>query len=251
MGFIKDFIRSEWSEVRGDLKYDLYKWGTITVGGSMVALGAWLVHKISWFPDWVPYLAAFILTMFAFMWSSKRLSRPTQAYTQSPSTAQNVPGAIVAPPPTPVNFDAATFFRQAYTGPLTAEAEKNFGLAADQNQPNDRAGFLLRIMGIGLVAWMHDLTWFAIYKSQLLMLVELNRRGGLMPLNDAKPYYDQGVADFPQIYANYSFEQWIEFIKSQQLLLQHPSNMLEITVRGKDFLKYLTHWGRYPEGRRG
>lgn len=27
------------------------------------------------------------------------------------------------------------------------------------------------------------------------------------------------------------------------LLVEHPSQMLEITHRGKDFLKYLTHWG--------
>jgi hypothetical protein len=250
MGFVKDFIKSEWSEVKGDLKYDLYKWGTITVGGAMVALGAYLTHKISWFPDWVPYLVAFILTMFAFMWSSKRLSRSTQTK-QPPTTVQNVPGALVAPPPASVNFDAAAFFRQAYTSALTDEAEKNFRLAAQQHQPNEREGFLLRIMGIGTVAWVHDITWSTVFKSQLLMLLEMNRRGGLIPLADAKPYYDQAVIDFPQIYANYAFEQWIAYLKGETLIIHHASNMLEITVKGKDFLKYLTHWGRYPEARRG
>ena len=72
-----------------------------------------------------------------------------------------------------------------------------------------------------------------------------------MPLNDAKPYYDKAVTDFPKIYSNYSYNQWVSFMKQEQLLIQHPDDRLEITVRGKDFLKYLTHWGRDLESRTG
>ena len=36
---------------------------------------------------------------------------------------------------------------------------------------------------------------------------------------------------------------------SQVLLVVHPSNMVEITLRGKDFLKYLLHYGREPDQR--
>ncbi len=115
----------------------------------------------------------------------------------------------------------------------------------------DHAGFLARFIGVGLISYLHDITWAYIFKSQLLMMLELNRRGGFLPLNDAKPYYDKAVADYPKLYANYSFNGWISFIKEHQLIIQHPTDMLEITVRGKDFLKYLTHWGRYPDVRQG
>jgi len=83
------------------------------------------------------------------------------------------------------------------------------------------------------------------------MLMELNRRNGIMPVSDARPFYEQGVKDFPDMYLNYTFDQWLEFLKQNDLLIRHPSDILEITIRGKDFLKYLTHWGCYPDARRG
>lgn len=83
------------------------------------------------------------------------------------------------------------------------------------------------------------------------MLLDMNGKNGWIALSDAKNYYDKAAVEYPAIYSQYSFEQWTAFMKGQQLILQHPSNMLEITVRGKDFLKYLTHWGRYAEARRG
>jgi hypothetical protein len=72
-----------------------------------------------------------------------------------------------------------------------------------------------------------------------------------MPVLDTKPYYDEAARDYPQIYANYSFDQWLGFVQEQQLVIRHPSDMLEITHKGKDFLKYSIHWGRYPEARKG
>ncbi len=106
------------------------------------------------------------------------------------------------------------------------------------------------MIGIGLVGYLHDMTWVYIYKSQLLMLLELNRRNGWLPLADVKRYYDKAAAEHSTAYSDYSFEQWLEFMKSHELVIRHPSDMFEITIRGKDFLKYLTHWGRYADDRR-
>lgn len=200
-------------------------------------------------PVWITPIWLFAAAGVTYGMTRVKFSRKTEQPTLT--SDQSVASSAIAPPPPPASFDAAQFFRTAYTSALTAEAEKNMRLAAQQNQPQDREGFYAKIVGIGLVAYLHDMTWWWIFKSQLLMLLELNKRAGLMPLHDAKPYYDKAVVDFPAVYCNYSFEQWIAYLISQQLILQHPSNILEITVRGKDFLKYLTHWGRYPEGRQG
>jgi hypothetical protein len=62
-------------------------------------------------------------------------------------------------------------------------------------------------------------------------------------------FYDQVAQRFPERYANYSFESWVDFLKSNILIVVHPSQMIDITVRGRDFLKYLTHWGRYHDQR--
>ena len=102
-----------------------------------------------------------------------------------------------------------------------------------------------------MISYLHDITWAYIFKSQIMMLTELNRRNGMMPLADAEPYYDNAAIACPQVYAQYSFHQWLNFIVAQQLVLRHPSDMLEITMRGRDFLKYLTHWGRVVDERWG
>jgi hypothetical protein len=57
-------------------------------------------------------------------------------------------------------------------------------------------------------------------------------------------YYDKAAVDYPNLYPKYSFEQWLNYLMSEQLLIRHPSDMLEITHKGRDFLKYLAHWGR-------
>jgi hypothetical protein len=141
-----------------------------------------------------------------------------------------------------ITFNAKEFFRIAYISPLTLEIETNVRTIAEQNQPGDTTGFLARFIGVGLVAVTYNMTWFSIFKSQLLMLAELNRHITL-PIAAAKVHYDKAAVDYPITYPKYSFDKWIEYMSGEQLLIRHPSDMLEITHRGRDFLKYLAHWG--------
>jgi hypothetical protein len=83
-----------------------------------------------------------------------------------------------------------------------------------------------------------------------LAILELNRKNGLLPIAEMQAFYDQAVRDYPDAYATYTFADWLGFLEGQSLLLKHPSNMIEITVKGKDFLKYLLHFGREPNQRR-
>jgi len=83
------------------------------------------------------------------------------------------------------------------------------------------------------VAYCHDAAWAYIFRSQLLMLMELNGRNGLIPLADARIYNDQAAAKYKVVYSKYSFAQWMAFVKFHQLLLHRPSDMLEITIREK------------------
>ena len=95
------------------------------------------------------------------------------------------------------------------------------------------------------------MTWSTIFKSQILALQESMSRSGWLPSNDAKSFYDKAVAEYRQIYRNYSFDQWLAYMQGEQLIIKHPSNMLEITHRGNDFLKYVAHWGRKIEAKAG
>lgn len=97
---------------------------------------------------------------------------------------------------------------------------------------------------------MHNTTWSSIYRSQLLLLTEMNHKAGIVPMQAARSFYDEAVKGFPQIYTNYAFEQWLGFLKGDQLIIEHPSSMLELTHKAKDFLKYVAHWGADINGKK-
>jgi hypothetical protein len=152
----------------------------------------------------------------------------------------------------PVDFDAAHYFKLAYHSLLTADVEKRIKIAASQAKAHyTMEEFYSKFIGVGLVSYFHDITWAYIWKSQFLMLAELNRQGGMMPISVAKSFYDQGAKDYPNNYLHYTFDQWITFMVTQGLVIRHPSEMLEITVRGRDFLSYSAHTSRNPDQRSG
>jgi hypothetical protein len=67
-----------------------------------------------------------------------------------------------------------------------------------------------------------------------------------------RTHYDQAAAAHPEEYkkSNTTLESWLGFLIGRQLVIRHPSDMIEITVGGKDFLKYLVHWGREADQRK-
>lgn len=141
-------------------------------------------------------------------------------------------------------FDPEKYFRVAHYSQLTNHTDSTFRAIAAKYPADQREGFYAKFIGVGLVAYLHDDTWAYIFRSQILMLIEMNSKGGFLSLAAAKTFYDAAVAGNPGLYASYTFNQWLDFMTSHQLCIRHPSDMLEITVRGRDFLKYLVHWGR-------
>jgi len=230
----------QYNDIKGNAKWALL----VVLWGSIVAGLKQILQQVPHFPGWGTLLILVAVSLAAFIW----LAKSQKAVSQQPIT-QTV--AIAPGQAGGANLDATLFFRTAYYSQLTDEVERNIRASAAHNQPNDREGFLAKFIGIGYVAYLHDITWAYIYKSQILVLTELNRRGGLMPVADAKAYFDKAETEYPQVYATYSFEGWLKFMLNDQLIIHHPSNMLEITIRGRDFLKYLTHWGRHAGKRSG
>lgn len=201
------------------------------------------------------YLPLLLLIIAGVSWIIGRF-KPSRD--EQPQIAQSIPPALLPGIPTlsalqgvspKITFNPQDWFKFAYYSPLTAEVESNIKVVAHRDFPSDPESFYAKFIGIGVVAYQHDETWWAIYKSQLQMLEELNSRPN-MPLSDAQKYYDQVVPQYPTLYPAYTFDQWMSFMRVQQLVVVHPSQMLEISHKGKDFLKYTSHWGRKFEGKR-
>lgn len=240
----------QWNDVKGNVKYGLLA----ALWWAVIELGKHLLRYIPNIPTWAIWAILLSLSLFMFAWlmrSMKHSVTQQQSQVIQPSSTV-VPGiptlsALLGQEPQ-ITFDAKKFFALAHYSPVTAEIEENIKTIAQQNSPNDKEAFYARFIGIGVVAYQHEVTWFTIYGSQLAALAELNSRG-LIPVADLKKHYDKGVVDFPKTYANYSFEQWMDYLQSRMLIARYPSQMVEISFNGKDFLKYLAHVGLNAYGK--
>ncbi|MGB6302664.1 MAG: hypothetical protein WBF45_02855, partial [Acidobacteriaceae bacterium] len=173
---------------------------TVTLGCVVIAalVEAWQQAAISVSPS-VPiprlqgawhYVPLSLLIIAGVVWLIGRRKKTGQSRSQTSEIVPGIPtiSALLGQNPS-ADFDARKFFALAHYSPVTAEVEKNIKIAAQQNSPNDKEAFYARFIGVGLVAYQHDSTWFTIYKSQLEALAELNTRG-LIPVADLKKHYD-------------------------------------------------------------
>lgn len=191
------------------------------------------------------YLPLILLSVAGIVWLVRGRGQErvkVRAY-QAPTQIPGIPtlSALLGQNPN-ISFDPKQFFARSYFSPLTAEVEQNIKTIAQRSSPQDREAFYARFIGVGVVAYQHDVTWFTIYRSQLEAMAELNSRG-MIPVADLKKHYDNAALACPSVYANYSFDQWLYYMESRMLIAKYPSQMVEISFNGKDCLKYLAHHG--------
>ncbi len=191
--------------------------------------------------DWATVIAWAVaagVLFFLIRWQEKHKT------TVQESAKQNTSPALL----NSSSFNATAHFATAYISTMHQQIETNVRAAAQLNSPNDHEAFYVKLIAVGLPSFTYEVTWAYIFRSQILALMEINRR--LLPIAEVKAFYDKAAVEYPDYYATYSFEQWMEFMKSHTLIIWHPSGMVEITVQGRDFLKFLTHHGRYPDDRK-
>jgi hypothetical protein len=193
------------------------------------------------------YVPLFLLIIAGIVWLATRRKKanPSQIQvSQPPEIVAGIPrlSSLLGQEPN-ITFDARKFFALAHYSPITAEVENNIKIAAQQNSPNDKEAFYARFIGVGLVAYQHDVSWLMIYGSQLAAMAELNSRG-LIPIGDLKKHYERAAVDYPKTYSDYSFDQWVGFMRDRTLIAIYPTQLIELSFNGKDFLKYLAHVGR-------
>ena len=171
-----------------------------------------------------------------------------KAEEKSSATTQNIKTTLSSLSPG-VDFKFDDYFRIAHVSQLTEQTSKDIKILAEQQHPNDTEETLARFIGIGFWGYMHEVTWPYIFRSQILSLTELNARGGRLPLAAIRAHFDKATIDFPETYKTYTFDQWINFMLTHSLFITHPGDIVEITVRGRDFLVFMAHWGWNPEMR--
>ena len=223
-----------WEDIRPQLKYDGLK---ALFGSPLIAIAYWLIQRARRMPfDWY-VVGAFVVLFIAFLLVSAKQRR---AIIQ-PSTA--IQGVDT---PVELNVSAVTEFYRVSKGPFLDELEAHFQrLAVYHKDQKEREQFLVRALAAGGVSYLHDTTWYTIFRSQLEALNELNSRSAML-LEELKRFYDAAAAEHAKYYKDYTFDNWVSYMNAQALVRQ-DGPIVQITVRGKDFLKYLIQTGRSPD----
>jgi hypothetical protein len=193
---------------------------------------------------WWHYAPACLLVIAGVSWL---IGRRSKSKGQDQASSSKVQGLVETSPVTsPIDVDR--FFRENYHSPLQMEVEGNVRKMIDSRPQAERDDFVVRFIANGIVSYLYDTTWWTIYRSQILALQALNKT--VLRQEEIKKYYNAAAAQSPSVYANYSFEQWMAYMKGQTLILEQPGNTVGITVRGRDFLKYMVHHSRSADDRK-
>jgi hypothetical protein len=129
-------------------------------------------------------------------------------------------------------------YYKAHNGPLMEEFEASVRKYLEKYKSgNERDSFVVRALATVIIVSFFETTWHIIFGSQILALERLNKE--MAKLEDLYPFYQNDLDKRPQ----YSFESWFGFLKSSVLVRQDGYNV-GITVRGKEFLKFLVNFGR-------
>jgi hypothetical protein len=140
-------------------------------------------------------------------------------------------------------LDIIDQFYKAHDGPLMEEFEAAIRKYVEKYKSGqEKDSFFVRSLATVIIVAFFDETWNVIFGSQILVLEHLNKT--MAKMEDLYPYYQKELDKRPQ----YSFESWFGFLKNSVLITQDGYN-IGITVRGKEFLKYLVNFGRTAKDR--
>jgi hypothetical protein len=109
------------------------------------------------------------------------------------------------------------------------------------NSGPDRERILIRLLAGLAVVQGFERTYTLIWGSQIFALQFLNSAGSVNS-DLLRPWYDQAAAREPDLYAVYSFDQWLGFLQVSLLVLR-AGDTVSISLEGREFLKYLLHQG--------
>jgi hypothetical protein len=251
-----NWLSRQYDDIRGNFKWFLL----LSLWALISHFTRKMLELIPHISTWIVWTIIVLLSLAAFVWvakwdkstQSQSSSQPpaplpttSQPPVQLPTTTPGVPTLSNLLGQTPqIPFDAKDFFKRAYYSPVTAELENNIKVIAHrESNPED---FYARFIGVGLPTFMYEIAWASMFKSQFLALSELNRQI-LLPSSEVKKFYDNAVSVCPKVYLEYPFEKWLAYLIFHQLVIKHPSEMVELTHKGRDFLKYLAHHGYNPD----
>jgi hypothetical protein len=103
--------------------------------------------------------------------------------------------------------------------------------------PGKKEAVLLRYLAQARLDRGHEYNYNRIFGSQIGFLKRLNEVPRIT-VDQARDFFKHYADQFPQVYSNYSFDAWLNFMTVNALAVRN-GNDLEISEIGRDFLIYI------------
>jgi hypothetical protein len=160
---------------------------------------------------------------------SPQTAAEQQKKLEDPPAAGPIPNN---PPPIPPQPSAAVAV-------MESEIEAGFKAA---NMPRElERSWLVRAVAVNRLARGHEANYRLITGSQLALLLQANTTAP-PTMADARQFYEQAKASFPEWYRAFPFETWLNWPVNADLLKANgvgQAQVFRITPVGQDFLHYL------------
>jgi len=141
------------------------------------------------------------------------------------------------------NVDKALGLYSDATIELFKNSVEDDSALGEIKEDGKRINHLIRYaMAIRIISFF-DHVYYSIFGSQIIILQQINFRG-VESKSSLKYFYDAAVAQFPKTYENYSYDNYLRFLTSIELIVIAEDERIRITYLGVDFLKYLTDNGK-------
>jgi hypothetical protein len=234
--YVAGFLKAQWRDIAGNVKF----WAISAVLAGLVTLFTLLTHGLTLWQQGGLIALFCVIAAWATVASILAI-KPSWKTPVQESSAKEQSSAASAIAQVPAQFDPDILIKTSYNSALLEETKNNLRLGFSAIPAEGREEYFINWMAHGVLNYVYDILWAQIYRSQLLMLQELNLN--VLPLDKAQAFYDTAKQQYPNEYANYSFDQWLGFMLKQTMLNQQGTQ-IGITERGRDFLKFIIHLGR-------
>jgi hypothetical protein len=227
-----DWLLRQWNDIKGN-----FKWAAlVALWWLVVTLVKRMLHYFPSLPEWTMTAIPLVLSLGLFVWLVTRRPRGSnQGQVQNAAPLMNV--TITAEN---IGFyvNRVDEFYQTYDNVMLRETEANILAIANTKPQAERERFFIRFIATGILNYVFDTIWFTIYASQIKALQTLNAKN--LKREELRKFYSDAVASFPDAYKKYSFDQWLGYLRGQGLVIEQ-GDMVGITKRGREFLKYIVH----------
>lgn len=107
----------------------------------------------------------------------------------------------------------------------------------------DTIDILVRQLAVTQAIAAAETIYRTIFGSQITLLRNMNTTPGTVPRQVVEAFYSAAALRFTDLYATYSFQQWLNYLLENGLIETKDQLQFSICVDGREFLKWLTDRG--------